>query len=110
MSQTKKLTAGLLKLAFGQFEAPVGAPVFGDTPQPHFLPGAQAENRKKEKPSTVPHSPQPLSMEQPTAPPAEPKAPLDTFQQPRHQEMHAELPFLGEIGRYFRSVFTKEQK
>lgn len=110
MSQSDKLTAGLLKLAFGQFEAPVGTPVFGDTPQPHILPGAKPESKKKEKPPAVPNTAQPVSMDRAGEPPAEPKAPLEPMGGPNIQEIRGDLPFLGEIGRYFRSIFTKEQK
>lgn len=110
MSKSNKMTVGLLKLAFGQFEAPVGEPVFGDTPKPHILPGAKPENRRRDKPDPIPARALPPSMDTQTAPPTEPKAPMDTFSGPSTQEVQRPLPFLGELGRYFRSIFTKEQK
>lgn len=111
MSDRHKMAAGLLKLSFGQFEAPLGSPVFGDDrrKQPELL-GAKPEHKRKDPPARPALNPEPAKMDPPAAPPADPKSPLDHMTGPMKQELHQPLPYLGEIGKYFRSLFTKEQQ
>lgn len=110
MSLRNKMAAGLLKLGFGEFEAPLGGPVFGsDRQQKPVRTGLKPENRR-EDPPLPPMSPSPAGVVAPAAPPADPKAPLDPLVGMISQEVNKPLPHMGEVGRYFRSLFTKEQK
>jgi len=110
MGLRNKMAVGLLKLGFGEFEAPLGGPVFGSDRQVKpERPGLKPENKRKDPPQLPVSSSPPIAMA-PTAPPADPRSPLDSMDGLVAQEMARPLPYMGEIGKYFRSLFTKEQK